>query len=47
LFIPIFINSLTEFGIFGFYNFGVMFFQMFIFYATLRTLNRMVISVKY
>ena len=36
IFMPIIINSLTEFGIFGFYNFGVLFFQLLLIYISMK-----------
>lgn len=36
IFIPIFINSLTEFGIFGESNFGILFYQILIFLFVIR-----------
>jgi exopolysaccharide production protein ExoQ len=35
VFIPILINSLTEFGIFGETNYGILFYQVLIFYISL------------
>ena len=35
MFIPILINSFTEFGIFGETNYGILFYQMIIFYITM------------
>ncbi|QGW26949.1 O-antigen ligase family protein [Phnomibacter ginsenosidimutans] len=39
VFIPILINSLTEFGIFGETNYGILFYQVLIFYISL-TINK-------
>lgn len=36
IFIPILINSFTEFGIFGESNYGILFFQMIIFYISFK-----------
>lgn len=36
IFIPIIINSFTEFGIFGESNYGILFYQMLIFYISFR-----------
>jgi O-antigen ligase len=41
LFIPIFINSLTEFGIFGETNYGILFYQLLIFYISLNVNARL------
>ncbi len=38
--LPACINSLTEFGIFGLYNFGVLLFQVFIIYLSFRAIPR-------
>lgn len=43
MFIPILINSFTEFGIFGETNYGILFYQMIVFYITMslpKQLNR-------
>jgi O-antigen ligase len=36
MFIPILINSFTEFGIFGETNYGILFYQLIIFYITMQ-----------
>jgi O-antigen ligase len=36
MFIPILINSFTEFGIFGETNYGILFYQLIIFYITMK-----------
>jgi O-antigen ligase len=36
LFIPLLINSLTEFGIFGESNYGILFYQLIIFYISFK-----------
>jgi exopolysaccharide production protein ExoQ len=41
LLIPILINSFTEFGIFGMTNYGILFYQMLIFFGSLRYYARL------
>lgn len=41
VFIPIFINSLTEFGIFGETNYGILFYQVLIIYISLTVNEKM------
>lgn len=39
VFIPVFINSLTEFGIFGETNYGIIFYLMLVFAVSMETIN--------
>jgi len=41
MFIPILINSFTEFGIFGETNYGILFYQLIIFYITMQLPNQL------
>jgi exopolysaccharide production protein ExoQ len=41
LFIPIFINSITEFGIFGETNYGILFYQFLILLFCIRPATRL------
>ncbi|HRI42226.1 MAG TPA: hypothetical protein PLW54_11165, partial [Bacteroidia bacterium] len=40
LFIPIIINSFTEFGIFGETNYGILFYQLLLFFLAVRVSTR-------
>lgn len=44
MFIPILINSFTEFGIFGETNYGILFYQLIIFYITMQLPNKLSLS---
>lgn len=44
--IPVIINSFTEFGIFGETNYGILFYQLLIFYISIRPHERFTISEK-
>lgn len=45
--IPIFINSLTEFGIFGETNFGILFYQIIIYYIAIKFYPKLTKSEKF
>jgi hypothetical protein len=39
VFIPVIINSMTEFGIFGETNYGIIFYLMLVFAVSMETIN--------